>query len=213
MDGNQGEEDLDARQRLLETAARLFGDQGFEAVSTRQLAKEAKVNIAMISYYFGSKEDLLKAIFVQKIPLMRSHLENMQSQNISAWDKLCVVVDLYVDKILSQSNMTKLIYRELSLNHRPDVKEFLLEGLEKNWSILYQLITEGQETGLFRESINGRMVFFTFFSTVAQMVNSRSLSVRLIGIKNPEEVFTPAFRSEVKTYFKDLLQAYLFKTA
>jgi AcrR family transcriptional regulator len=48
--------DKKARRRL--TARRLFADAGLEATSVRQLAREARVNIAAVNYYFGSKENL-----------------------------------------------------------------------------------------------------------------------------------------------------------
>lgn len=202
-------ENMDARQRLLETGARLFAEQGFEAVSTRQLAKEAEVNIAMIAYYFGSKEELLKAIFAEKFPQMRSQLESLQQQNISPWEKLCMAMDMYIDRILSHKAMTKLIYRELSFSQRPEVKAFLLEGMEKNWSILYQLVTEGQEKGVFNKSVNPRMVFFTFFSTTAQIANSKSMATQILDLKDPEVVYTEEFRSRIKNYFRDLFKPYL----
>lgn len=45
------------------TAAReLFSTQGLAATSTRQIASKSKVNISMISYYFGSKEGLFQGI-------------------------------------------------------------------------------------------------------------------------------------------------------
>ena len=203
------ENSLDARQRLLETGAHLFAEQGFEAVSTRQLAKEAGVNIAMITYYFGSKEELLKAIFAEKFPQMRSQLEELQKQDISPWEKLCTAMDLYIDRILSRKAMTKLIYRELSFSHRPEVKAFLLAGIEQNWSILYQLITEGQNKGLFNKLVNPRMVFFTFFSTTAQIANSKSMAMQILNLKDPEEIYTEGFRSKVKVHFRDMLHPYL----
>lgn len=51
----------DTRKILLTTAIRLFGRYGFEAVTTRKLAREAGVNIASIKYHFGSKDDLYAA--------------------------------------------------------------------------------------------------------------------------------------------------------
>jgi len=202
-------ENLDARQRLLETGARLFAEQGFEAVSTRQLAKEADVNIAMIAYYFGSKEELLKAIFAEKFPQMRSHLESLLHQDISPWEKMCAAMDKYIDRMLSHNAMTKLIYRELSYSHRPEVKAFLLDGIEKNWSILYQLIIDGQEQGVFNKALSPRMVFFTFFSTTAQIVNSRSMAMQILDLKDPEEVYTEEFRVKLKAYFRGLFYPYL----
>ncbi len=53
----------DARQRLLAAALRLFAQQGFAKTSTRELAEAASVNVAAISYYFGDKAGLYRAVF------------------------------------------------------------------------------------------------------------------------------------------------------
>lgn len=50
------------RQALIDSGLRLFGDKGFAATSTREIAGEAKANIASIAYHFGSKDGLRRAI-------------------------------------------------------------------------------------------------------------------------------------------------------
>lgn len=52
-----------ARQRLLNCGLQLFAQQGFAKTSTRELAEAAGVNIAAISYYFGDKAGLYRAVF------------------------------------------------------------------------------------------------------------------------------------------------------
>jgi len=52
-----------ARERLLDAAARLFADRGFNGVSVREIAAEAQVNLGVIPYYFGTKEKLLLEVF------------------------------------------------------------------------------------------------------------------------------------------------------
>lgn len=54
----RGEE---TRAALAAAALKLFGDKGFDATSTREIAAEAGVNIAMIAYHFGGKEGLRAA--------------------------------------------------------------------------------------------------------------------------------------------------------
>ncbi len=54
---------VEARNRLLDAALALFAEKGFAKTSTREIALAAQVNIASISYYFGDKEGLYKAIF------------------------------------------------------------------------------------------------------------------------------------------------------
>ena len=46
---------------ILHVAEKLFAEVGFDGTSIREIAKIANINIAMISYYFGSKEKLLEA--------------------------------------------------------------------------------------------------------------------------------------------------------
>lgn len=53
----------EARQRLLDAALTLFADQGFSKTSTREIARAAQVNIAAISYYFGDKAGLYRAVW------------------------------------------------------------------------------------------------------------------------------------------------------
>lgn len=51
-----------AEQKIVEVATKLFARNGFEGASTRDICKEAGVNISLISYYFGGKEGLYKKI-------------------------------------------------------------------------------------------------------------------------------------------------------
>lgn len=54
---------LEARNRLLDAALALFAEKGFAKTSTREIAQAAHANIASISYYFGDKEGLYRAVF------------------------------------------------------------------------------------------------------------------------------------------------------
>ena len=53
----------DARARLLQAGLKLFAQQGYNKTSTRELTDAASVNIASISYYFGDKAGLYRAVF------------------------------------------------------------------------------------------------------------------------------------------------------
>lgn len=53
----------EARNRLLDAALTLFADKGFAKTSTREIAQAAQANIASISYYFGDKNGLYRAVF------------------------------------------------------------------------------------------------------------------------------------------------------
>src|SRR5271166_1677351 len=54
------------KDKILETAQRLIGDQGYAATSVRHIIAEAGVNLAAIHYHFGTKEDLLDALIARR---------------------------------------------------------------------------------------------------------------------------------------------------
>src|SRR5215510_16045875 len=51
-----------SRDRILDAAEELFASKGFNATSTRLIARQAGVNIALLYYYFESKEGLYRAL-------------------------------------------------------------------------------------------------------------------------------------------------------
>ncbi len=57
----------DTRSRILDVAEELFGEQGLDRVSIRDITRNAKVNLAAINYHFGSKEDLIAAVFERRV--------------------------------------------------------------------------------------------------------------------------------------------------
>ena len=56
-----------ARSRLLHCALKLFAEKGFAKTSTREIALAAGANVAAISYYFGDKAGLYKAVFTEPL--------------------------------------------------------------------------------------------------------------------------------------------------
>ena len=52
---------------ILQAAEKIFSIRGIDAASVREISKEANINVAMISYYFGSKEKLVESLFSWRI--------------------------------------------------------------------------------------------------------------------------------------------------
>jgi AcrR family transcriptional regulator len=57
----------DTRSRILDVAEELFGEQGLDRVSIRDITRVANANLAAINYHFGSKEDLIAAVFERRV--------------------------------------------------------------------------------------------------------------------------------------------------
>jgi len=66
----------DTKERILDTAERLFAKQGYAGTSLRAIISEAGVNLAAVHYHFHSKEALLEAIVLRRAePANRERLE------------------------------------------------------------------------------------------------------------------------------------------
>ena len=64
------------RERILRTAERLFAEHGYDGVSARRIAASARVQLALLSYYFHSKLGLYRAVFQRRIePISERRLE------------------------------------------------------------------------------------------------------------------------------------------
>lgn len=70
----------DTKERLLDAAEQLFAAGGVGATSLRAVTARAGVNVAAIHYHFGSKQELLRAVFVRRIaPLNEERLKRLDA--------------------------------------------------------------------------------------------------------------------------------------
>ncbi|MEI9810968.1 MAG: TetR family transcriptional regulator [Bacteroidota bacterium] len=95
--------------QIMEMAEVLFADKGFNGTSVRDIAEKANVNLAMISYYFGSKDKLLEALFTYRGEYIKLKLESMiENKELGVLEKMNLLIDHYIDKIMSQQCFSAL---------------------------------------------------------------------------------------------------------
>ena len=74
----------DTRQRLLDAAEALFAECGFASTSLRAITGLAKANLAAINYHFGSKDELIRAVFARRLqPLNAERLMQLAALEAS----------------------------------------------------------------------------------------------------------------------------------
>ena len=110
----------DARRRLIEAGIDLFGNNGFDATSTRELAQTASVNIAGIAYHFGGKDGLYMAcaeyiaeMIAEQIAVRTPALP--EGDPVAARDALAGALGAMTDMIAATPSMeaaTRFILRE-----------------------------------------------------------------------------------------------------
>ena len=73
-------EKVDTKARILDSAEKLFGMNGFEATSLRDITTAADVNLAAINYHFQTKDSLIDAIVARRIePVNKKRFELLEA--------------------------------------------------------------------------------------------------------------------------------------
>lgn len=200
--------EVDSRELLLRTAEELFAMHGFDGVSTRMIQKNCGLNIALIAYYFGSKEGLFKAILEERFPVIRERLEIIKEENISNWDKLTKTIDVYVEKLFEQVLFSKIVFRELSMSQRQEQNELILHYIYPNTLIIKSFFLKGIEKKEFRK-VDIELTITSIFSIIIQWINVSALTERLIDVSKREDLYNAENKLRLKNYLKDLMFRHL----
>jgi len=99
--------------QIIDVAEQLFAKKGFAGTSVRDIAQAADVNVSMISYYFGSKEKLIEALFQLRMAESRSRLEMLVTdENLLPMQKLNILIDSVIDRLLGNQCFHNIMMRE-----------------------------------------------------------------------------------------------------
>jgi len=203
---------IDKREHILITAEALFAEKGFEGTSVRELCTKAGVNVAMVSYYFGSKEQLMEALIEFRSGFMREKLDEIRKQSISASEKLELIIDHYVARIFSNSQYHRILHRELSLQQRSQFNALISKLLMVNFSVMREIINDGIESKEFK-NVDVELTIVSMIGTITQVVVSSFLTCKLLNEKYNElsVVTDKSHQLRVSKHLKGMLLAYLKK--
>ncbi len=198
----------DKQIRILQVAERLFAEKGFDGTSIRDISREAGSNIAMVSYYFGSKEKMLEALILHRIRDMRLQLENLMRENLSPPEKMERLVDLYLERVNKNRCIYQIVQFELASNKRKlDMKQFL-DVKKQNLAYLEQIVREGQQQGLFRKDVNITLLPSTLIGTYFHFQANRLLYEDILGLDSDSR-FEAYVTGDLATHIKQTVNALL----
>lgn len=198
----------DKRADILNAASKLFAEFGFEGTSTRQIAKESGANMAMINYYFGSKEGVFLEIMEDKISGFKFQLNQINQEQIPAKEKLLKVLDQYATRIFSNITFHKMMHRELSLTQRPDMFSKIKDAMANNRVIIEQIIENGIADGTFRK-VDIRMCIASIMGTITLIATSPYKVDDQIDFNDEKD--REELRKRMVTHLQDFIITYLAK--
>lgn len=204
---------IDKKDYILDVAERVFSEKGFDGASTRLISGEAGVNMAMLNYYFGSKEGLFLEIFERKIASFQNILQNLGNDgSMNAWAKMEKYIEMYGEKVVNNNCFQKLLYQEMGMNRRTELSDKLRDMLMRNVTELDKILNEGIASGEFKKDIDIKMVIATLYGTKNYIINTPLMSSALLGYDiQDDKMIEEKLKPQIKSYMKNLLKCYLLK--
>lgn len=201
----------DKQIQLMEAAERLFAERGFAGTSVRDIAEAAGVNLAMISYYFGSKEKLMEAMFRYRGQHFQLQLQSMlQNDSMTSFQKMQKLIDDYIERIFAKQQFHKIMVREQMADGDGTIARLIFELKQTNQSLIRQLIQQGQQCGEFKKNLDVSFLMMTLIGTTSQLVTTQHFYRELHGLKDmPDAEFEKMLKKKLSTYLKNLFKAIL----
>ena len=201
--------DLNDKQiQILEVAEKLFAEKGFDGTSIRDISKEANINVAMVSYYFGSKEKLLETLILHKTSGLKEQLENLIEENLEPVEKINKLVDLYINRLICNKGIYRVLHFELaSKKVAIDLPSFT-EIKKSNFKSLELIIQEGQEKGVFRKDVNIPLLTPTILGTFFHFQMNKPFYVELLNLET-EEAYDNYIKTDLTKHIQQTIKALL----
>ena len=201
---------MSKKDQIIDKAIELFGSKGFDNTSVRELCHEAGINIAMINYYFGSKEKLFLAMVERKSVYMKGKMEELlHNQEMDPIEKVRRVVEEYVNRIFSHPAYHRILYREMMLNMRPEMHKAIRDIFASNTQKFRQIIEEGIKKKVFKK-VDPELTMATMIGTINQVMLSGPLCSMLL---NKEDSYDPysddSFRERVIKHLQTMMESHL----
>lgn len=201
----------DKQIQIIESAELLFAERGFDGTSVRDIAHEVGVNIAMISYYFGSKEKLMEALLEWRVGEIKIRVENLIKDNrYSPLEKVNMLIDEHIDRAMQKHSFHKIMVSVQVTNKNPSILKAANKLKIRNAKVIAALIKDGQKKGVFKKNIDLILMLNTLVGTVNQNMMSLDYYREFNGqMDMTDDAFHKAIKKKLSIHIKKLFKAIL----
>lgn len=198
----------DKQIKILEVAEVLFSEKGFDGTSIRDISKEAKINIAMVSYYFGSKERLLEDLIIHRTSDLKLQLDHLILENLEPIEKVNKLIELYINRVNSNRGLYRILHFEFTSKKRNINHETFSELKKGNLKSLETIIIEGQNKGVFRKDIVIPLITPTILGTFFHFQMNRPFFENLLNL-NTEALYDNYIKTVLTKHIQQTIKALL----
>jgi AcrR family transcriptional regulator len=198
----------DKQIRILDVAEILFAEKGFEGTSIRSIAKVAQINVAMVSYYFGSKERLLESLLVYRTSDLKNQLENLLQEELEPIEKINKLIELYINRINSNRGIYRILHFEFTSKKREQNLQAFSELRKGNLKSLETIIEEGQKKGIFRKDVIIPLITPTILGTFFHFHLNKPFFENLLNLKT-EDLYNNYIKTTLTKHIQQTIKALL----
>jgi AcrR family transcriptional regulator len=117
MAKGQKTKEASTEEKIKEAARKLFTQKGFAATRTRDIAEEAGINLALLNYYFRSKQKLFDLIMMENFRQFIGGMSaNFQDESLTMEERIGKVVNAYIDFLTDFPDLPLFILNEIRGN-------------------------------------------------------------------------------------------------
>lgn len=154
-------------EHIMMVAEKLFAANGYNGTSVRDIAAKAKVNVSMISYYFGSKENLMEELFKWRMEEGLNFAKNILENNeLNEIQKIDAFVDNFVNRVQKLRDFFLLVHTQQVISQNKNIQNFLRASKINYIEINQKIIEQGLETGIFTKKPSYHLLQCTISGTI-----------------------------------------------
>src|SRR5260370_41439391 len=206
--GSRGQPE-ESRAAILLAAVQEFADHGIAGARTDAIAGAARVNKALIYYYFKDKDTLYGAVLDGAFSGLKATVFRVLDSDLPPREKIMTYVGTYFDFIASNQVYPKLMQREMMRareGHSPHIEKLVKNYLQPIYARVGELLRKGIAEGEFRK-IDPDHFIPSMVAMIIFYFSSAPLMQKIVGF-NP---LTPERIAERRAAVLDFISAALFR--
>ncbi len=162
----------DAREQLLAAASRLMRDGDTIDISLAELSRKARLNSALVKYYFGNKAGLMMALLERDMGRILQSIEALMASDLDPQTKLRRHLSAVVDTFYDVPYIQRLMMRMIRDSETAEAQRIADSFLMPIYHAYARLIGEGVATGEFRQ-VDPQLFYFTVTGAVDRFFAAR----------------------------------------
>ena len=160
---------VDKRRVILDAAVRVFARQGFHTCRVSDIADEAGVAYGLVYHYFGSKDEVLDTLFLERWGLLLEAIEEISSRGGRARDQLHAVASFIVDSYRHDPELMKVIIVEVT-RAANSFGAAHLDTISDAYRQIQGIVEKAQERGEFRTEVTAQFAAMAFYGAIEQVL-------------------------------------------